>query len=374
MSSQTETARSARVILPALDTPAMVVDLSRYEANLTRMADRARSAGLDLRPHAKTHKSLAVGSRQLELGAIGLTVAKPQEAMVFAQAGFNPIFLAYPPVGEHKLERLRPALQAGALIVGLDDRSVARRLGAYAADLGTVVPVMFEVDVGMHRTGLPAGQTAAAAALEVSAMPGVRLAGIYGHEGHAHGVGKGGLPAFAADVAERLRTTAELIRAAGSSCEIVSAGTCLTAWHMDRHQGLTEVRPGTYVFNDVRTVVDGGAQWDQCAATVLATVISRPDDGRFVIDAGAKTFTTAFDETYGYGLVQDVRGARLARLSEEHGVVTLSDPSVDISVGDRVTVIPIHVCVAVNMQRELYLVDGGEVLDTLKVDAGLLSR
>jgi D-serine deaminase-like pyridoxal phosphate-dependent protein len=350
------------------------VDRSRFEANLVRMAERARAARLDLRPHAKTHKSIAVGRRQIELDAVGLTVAKPEEAMVFFRAGFTPIFLAYPPVGDHKLNRLRPALEAGALMVGLDDLDVARRLGAFASGLSTTVPVLFEVDVGMGRSGLPSGRQAANAALEVAATPGVRLAGIYGHEGHAHGVGSVGLPAFAAGVANRLAATAELIRAGGAACDIVSAGTCLTAWHLSRDQGLTEIRPGTYVFNDVRTVVDGGAEWEQCAVCALATVIGRPDPARFVIDAGAKTFTTAFDETYGYGLVQGVEGARLARLSEEHGVVTLSNPAVDIRVGDRVTVIPIHVCVAVNMQRELYVVDDDEVVDTLKVDAGLLTH
>ncbi len=374
MSAQTQTARSHRVALPALDTPSIVVDRSRFEANLLRMAARAKEAGLDLRPHAKTHKSIAVGRRQIKLGALGLTVAKPEEAMVFYHAGFNPVFLAYPPVGPHKLSRLRPAIEAGALIVGLDDLSVAQRLGAVASDLGTTVPVMFEVDVGMGRTGLPAGEPAAGAAVRAGRLPGIRLAGIYAHEGHAHGVGRTGLPALAADVADRLRNTAELIRGAGSRCDIVSAGTCLTAWHLSRDQGLTEIRPGTYVYNDVRTVLDGGCEWDQCAATILATVISRPDAARIVIDAGAKTFTTAFDETHGYGLVQGVHGARLARLSEEHGVVTLADPSVDIQVGDRLTLIPIHVCVTVNMQRELYLVDGEQIVDTIKVDAGLSSR
>lgn len=374
MTSVTQAARSPRVRLPVLDTPSVLVDRSRFEANLGRMAERARTARLDLRPHAKTHKSIAIGRRQIKLGAIGLTIAKPEEAMVFWRAGFSPIFLAYPPVGHHKLATLRPAIEAGALIVGLDDLSVARRLGAFASELGTTVPVMFEVDVGMGRTGLPAGQPAARAALEIAAMPGVRLSGIYAHEGHAHGVGRARLPALAAEVAGLLRTTAELIRSGGASCDIVSAGTCLTAWHLDRNQGLTEIRPGTYVFNDVRTVLDGGAEWEQCAVSVLATVISRPDPARFVIDAGAKTFTTAFDETYGYGLVQGVEGARLARLSEEHGVVTLSNPAVDVRVGDRVTVIPIHVCVAVNLQRELYVVDGDEVVETLSVDAGLLTH
>ncbi len=338
------------------------------------MAAHARSAGLDLRPHAKTHKSIAVGTRQIGQGAIGLTVAKPEEAMVFWRAGFKPIFLAYQPVGEHKLSRLQPAFEAGALIVGLDDVGVATELGAFATRIGATVPVMFEVDVGMGRTGLASGPAAANAALAVAELPGIRLAGIYGHEGHAHGVGCAGLPAFAREIAERLHNTAQLIRSAGQTCEIVSAGTCLTSWHLSRDQGVTEIRPGTYVFNDVRTVADGGAEWDDCAATVLATVISRPDPAHFVIDAGAKTLTTAFDKTYGYGLIQGIDGARLARLSEEHGIVTLANPSYDIRIGDRVTVVPIHVCVTVNMHRELFVVDGEEIVDTLAVDAGQLTR
>jgi D-serine deaminase-like pyridoxal phosphate-dependent protein len=144
--------------------------------------------------------------------------------------------------------------------------------------------------------------------------------------------------------------------------------------HLRRDQGVTEIRPGTYVFNDVRTVVDGGADWEQTAVSVLATVISRPDPNRFVIDAGAKTLTTAFDQTYGYGLIPGVEGSKLARLSEEHGIVTLANPGYDIRVGDRVTVIPIHVCATVNMHHELFVVDGEEVVETLQVDAGLLTR
>src|ERR1700704_640581 len=273
MTSPAHAVRSPRQRLPMLDTPCVLVDRPRFEANLNRMAAHARSAGLDLRPHAKTHKSIAVGTRQIGLGAIGLTVAKPEEAMVFWRAGFKPIFLAYPPVGEHKLSRLRPAFEAGALIVGLDDLGVATELGAFATRIRTTVPVMFEVDVGMGRTGVASGEAAANVALSVAELRGIRRAGIYGHEGHAHGVGRAALPAFAREIAQRLRTTAELIRSAGQTCEIVSAGTCLTSWHLSRDQGLTEIRPGTYVFNDVRTVVDGGAEWDDCAATVLATVI-----------------------------------------------------------------------------------------------------
>jgi D-serine deaminase-like pyridoxal phosphate-dependent protein len=368
-------ARPPRVRLPELDTPAVLIDRPRYEANLRRMAECVRSNGLALRPHAKTHKSTTIGRRQIELGAIGVTVAKPDEAMVFWTAGFSPVFLAYPPIGDHKLERLRPAIEAGSLIVGLDDLWVARQLGEFATRIGAPdVPVMFETDVGMGRTGLAYGGVAARAAVEVGRSKGLRLAGIYAHEGHAHAAGRAHLREVAAEVSRRLVATAELIRAAGQSCDVLSAGTCLTAWHMSRDDGLTEVRPGTYVFNDVRTVVDGGAEWDQCAVTVLATVISRPDAARFVIDAGAKTLTTAYDENYGFGLVLGIKGARLARLSEEHGVVTLEDSSVDVRVGDRVSVIPIHVCVAVNMQHELYMVEGDQVLDTVCVDAGLMTH
>jgi D-serine deaminase-like pyridoxal phosphate-dependent protein len=367
--------RPPRLRLPELDTPAALIDMPRYEANLQRMAECVSANGLALRPHAKTHKSITIGRRQVELGAIGLTVAKPEEAMVFWNAGFSPVFLAYPPIGDHKLERLRPAIAAGSLMVGLDDLWVARRLGEFAARIDAPdVPVMFEVDVGMGRTGLPYGAAAAKAAVEVAGFHGLRLAGIYAHEGHAHAAGRANLHEVAAEVSQRLVATAELIRGAGQNCEVLSAGTCLTAWHMSRDDGLTEVRPGTYVFNDVRTVVDGGAEWDQCAVTVLATVISRPDAARLVIDAGAKTLTTAYDETYGFGLVLDVKGARLARLSEEHGVVTLQDPSVDVRVGDRLSVIPIHVCVTVNMQREVYMVEADEILDTVRVDAGLMAH
>jgi D-serine deaminase-like pyridoxal phosphate-dependent protein len=148
----------------------------------------------------------------------------------------------------------------------------------------------------------------------------------------------------------------------------------LTAWHLNRGQGLTEIRPGTYVFNDVRTVTDGGAEWDHCAASVLATVVSRSEPGWAVIDAGSNIFTQTFDQRYGFGAVQDVPGARLVRLSEEHGVMELEDPTVDLRIGDRVRVIPIHVCVVINMQHELVEVRNREVVGRIPVEASLCSR
>jgi len=204
-------------------------------------------------------------------------------------------------------------------------------------------------------------------ALQVAHVPGLELRGIFCYEGHAHDVRPGELPQFTAEIASRMRQTAELIRATGETCPVVSAGSCLTVWHLHRDQGITEARPGTYVFNDVRTVIDGGASWSDCALTVLATVVSRPASDRAVIDAGAKILTTAYYGEFGYGAVLDVPDAHLVRLSEEHGVMELRNPDVDLRIGDRVRIIPIHVCVTVNMQRELIQVRHGVVTGTIAV-------
>lgn len=145
------------VLLPEVDTPALVVDDVILEANIARVSAQARQAGLALWPHAKTHKSVQVARRQMESGATGITVAKPQEAMVFWRAGLRPIFLAYPPVGMHKLDALRPMIRDEALIVGLDDLVTAEPLGALAVACGLTLPIMVEVDVGMQRAGVEWG-------------------------------------------------------------------------------------------------------------------------------------------------------------------------------------------------------------------------
>jgi D-serine deaminase-like pyridoxal phosphate-dependent protein len=365
---------TTRHMLPTVDTPALLVDVDRLDRNITRMSAHATRAGLALRPHAKTHKSAQVARQQLAAGAVGITVAKPQEALTFWRAGIGPIFLAYPLVGPLKLAALQPMFAAGDLIVGLDDMATAAPLGMLAEQLGVRVPVMVEVDVGMHRVGADWGDAAARVGLGVARAPGLELRGIFCHEGHAHGVPREAMAGFTAEVAARMRQTADLIRAAGEPCPVVSVGSTLTVAHVGGDQGITEVRPGTYVFNDVRTVLDGGASWEDCAVSVLATVVSRPEPGRAVIDAGSKIFTPTSDERYGYGAVLDVPGAHLARLSEEHGVLELRQPEVDLRIGDRIRVVPIHVCVTINMQRELIQVRDGDIVGTLTVDAALCSQ
>lgn len=366
--------RQPSLLFPTVDTPALLVDVDRLEANLTRMADHARQIGVDLRPHAKTHKSVEIARRQVALGAVGITVAKPQEALTFWRAGISPIFLAYPPVGDLKLAALRPMIADRALIVGLDDIGTAEPLGALATAEGVTLPVMVEVDTGMRRVGVPSGGAAAELALRVARIDGLELRGIFTHEGHAHNVATADLPTFAGDIAAHMHRTAGLIRAQGVTCPIISVGSSLTAWHMRPEFGVTEMRPGTYVFNDVRTVLDGGASWEDCAVTILSTVVSRPERGRAVIDAGAKILTPTHSESHGFGLILDIPGARLVRLNEEHGIMELGDPSVDLRVGDRVRIIPIHVCVTVNMQRELVAVQDQVALGTITVDAALCSR
>jgi D-serine deaminase-like pyridoxal phosphate-dependent protein len=366
--------RVPRFSFPEVDTPSLLVDLDCLARNLDRMSTIARDAGLNLRPHSKTHKSLDIARRQLAHGAIGITVAKPQEALVFWCNGVKPIFLAYPPVGAHKLRALEPIIRDGALIVGLDDVRTAVPIGELATQLGVSVPVLFEVDTGMHRVGVAWGERAAQAAMQVAQIPGLELLGVFCHEGHAHDIPTGEMPAFAAEIAQRMDTTAGLIRQHGHACPVVSVGSTLTARFMNREQGLTEIRPGTYVYNDVRTVVSGAADWQDCAVTVLATVVSRTESGRAVIDAGSKVFTTAEEPPYGFGAILDIPGAQLVRLNEEHGIMVLEDPTVDLEIGDRVRVIPIHVCVTINMQRELITVQNGEVVGTMRVDAGLCSR
>jgi D-serine deaminase-like pyridoxal phosphate-dependent protein len=354
---------------PDLETPCVLVDLDRLERNVARMAGHARAAGVRLRPHAKTHKVPEVARLQLAAGASGLSVAKASEAEVFASAGVDDLFVAFPVVGADKARRLVALSERARLAVGVDSLEGARTLAAAFVDAGRTLDVLIKVDVGFHRVGvLP--QDAPFLALRLAEAGGIRVRGLFTHAGQAY---HQDTPAQVASVAEHegraLAETAAAVRARGVPLQEVSVGSTPTARVAMAQAGVTECRPGNYVYHDGSQVALGTCPEEDCALAVLATVVSVPAPGRAVLDAGSKTLSSdpLRPRPNGYGLVLGTR-SRVSRLSEEHGVIDVAEGD-SFRVGQKVRVLPNHACVVSNLHDRVMAVRGEDVVDEWAVAA-----
>ena len=350
-----------------LDTPAMLVDLDIAEANIASMAAFARRSGLRLRPHLKTHKSLAMGRRQLAAGAVGLCAATVGEAAAFAAGGVTDLTLAYPVVGARKLERLAAVCRAADLTLVADSTAVADGYQEVARQAGRTLRVLIEVDTGMGRVGaMP--DAAPGLARHLSGCHGLEFHGILTHAGHAHDAeGQLGIERVAREEAAIMGAVRADLERAGHEVAVVSAGSSLTARYLSAADGITEIRPGTYVFNDLRTLACWSCTYEEIAATMLATVVS-VDGTRVAVDAGSKTLTTTTDPVYGQGHLLGRPDGAFTRLSEEHGVLNV-DGAPRPRVGDRVRILPIHACVWSDLQPEVYGIRDGHVVERIRVDA-----
>ena len=273
-----------------LDTPALLVDLDRLETNIETMAGHARAGGVALRPHFKTHKSVDIVRRQLAAGAVGITVATLDEVEALVDGGIDaPILLAFQTVAAPKLDRAIRLASRVPLTLAVDSADGAARLAGAAGAVGQVVDVWIEIDSGLRRAGVLPGD-APALARAVAGHPELSLSGMFTHAGQSYTArDRAQVADIAATEASAVIDAATATRAIGIPIETVSAGSTPTAAHLDGSGGLTEIRPGTYVFYDALQVALGTTSSDNCALTVAATVISRPAPDRAVIDAGSKT-------------------------------------------------------------------------------------
>ncbi|MEO8189013.1 MAG: alanine racemase [Acidobacteriota bacterium] len=344
-----------------LPTPAVLVDVDILERNVARMAGAARAAGVRLRPHAKTHKCPEIGRLQLAAGAAGLSLAKTSEAEVFVDAGFDDIFIAYPVVGAGKPERLLALADRARLAVGVDSVEGARALGAPFAAAHRTLDVLLKVDCGLHRVGVPPEAASRIGAM-IAELPGLSLRGVFTHAGHSYledspervqGVGRG--------EGESLTAAAAELERAGVPISEVSVGSTPSARAAMRVEGVTECRPGNYVFHDASQVSLKTCRLEDCAMTIEATVVSVPDARRAVVDAGSKTISTDTlrPKPGGHGFLLG-RQSRIARLSEEHGVIETA-PGEQFFVGERVRIVPNHACVVSNLHDRIYAVRSGAV-------------
>lgn len=347
--------------LETLETPVPIVDLDRLTHNLDRMAAYVTLHGLRLRPHVKTHKAPRVAAEQRQRGAIGLTCATTQELDVMADV-CDDLLLAYPPVGAARLERLMRLPPTVHLTVAVDSAASVPALGLAAQLARRDVSVYVEVDVGMRRVGVPTADDALAIARLVRETAALDFAGLTFYPGHVRE------PVAEQDAAiARLSADLTALRArfddAGVPIRIVSGGSTPLAWRMHEVAGVTEVRPGTYVYNDRTTAAIGACDWDDCALTVLATVVSTAVPGQAVVDAGSKALAREplRGDGDGWAAVLDHPEVRVTRMSEEHGILDLSDTDWRPRVGDRVRLVPNHVCLVVQQFDEVVGVRGESV-------------
>ena len=358
--------RAAVLAALAPDTPEIVIDLDIVRANVERAAAAARNASVKVRPHVKTHKLPQIAQLQVEAGAVGIQVAKLGEAEVMADAGIHDILVGYPIVGDTKLTRLGDLAERVAVSVTLGSGDVAEGISRMASERGLRILVLVEIDTGLRRLGVEPGREAADLADHVAAMPGLELAGVFTHEGHVY--------TQARDDAERERLTLEACRAAvetaeeirrrGHAAPVVSVGSAGTFRFAIRCPGVTEVRPGTYVFNDRSQIAQGAATEADLAAVVVATVVGRPKPERIVVDAGTKVLTSdrmlVADAPATFGRVLGHDDWAIVRLSEEHGVLDVPSGS-DVRIGDRLAIVPNHVCPTINLASFVTVVEAGKV-------------
>jgi D-serine deaminase-like pyridoxal phosphate-dependent protein len=352
-----------------LDTPALLVDLDRLDANIARMAATMRERGVALRPHAKTHKSLAVARRQLAAGAVGLTVATIGEAEVFADGGVEDLFIAYPlmAVGP-KAMRLSRLIARCRLSVGVDSpQGVDALAGAFR---GTTGPrVLVEIDCGGARSGVSPDTAGTLARRAVDA--GLDAIGVFTHAGQGYAE-PGRRMAAADEEVAGLAAAVESLRREGIEPIVISAGSTPTAG-LSARDPVTEERPGTYVFGDRQQAALAGDPSDAAgsvALVVAATVVSHGSRGGFLVDAGAKVLgKDTAPYLAGHGAVLGYPEAVLTRVNDHHGVGEVPPGSARPAVGEVVFIVPNHVCPVVNLVDDFLIVQGGRVVDRWPVDA-----
>jgi D-serine deaminase-like pyridoxal phosphate-dependent protein len=343
-----------------LDTPVPIIDLDIVERNLARMQAYADAHGLALRPHIKTHKLPVFAKRQVELGAVGITCQKLGEAEIMAEAGLADILISYPLIGAEKARRLAALTAKAAMRVAIDNTLALATLAEAARAAHAPIGVLVEFDSGQKRTGVVSVAEALALIAQVREVPGLRFDGLMTYRTSPETAG-----------------FIQSVKDAGVALAVVSGGGT-PGWDKTHETpGLTELRTGTYIYNDRMMVDAGAASLADCALHVAATVISRPEEGRMVIDCGSKTLSSDRMPNAaipGYGLLLDYPDAVIERVTEEHGMVDLSRSAAKPALGERVRILPNHVCVVTNLHNDVVVSRGGMVEGVWPVAARGLTR
>jgi len=339
-----------------LETPVPVVDIDRMEANIARLQAYLDDHNIANRPHVKTHKIPAIAKMQMDAGAIGITCQKVSEAEVFANAGFDDIFLPYNIIGESKLKRLMALARRIKISVTADSAFTARGLSNAAMLADLTLSVLVECDTGAGRCGVQSPPEAAELARLIGGLPNLHFGGLMTYPSNEH------LDPF-------VRATRSLLQDDNLAIERVSGGGTPTMWEAHTHAELTEHRAGIYVYGDRLTLRSSAVTLDTCALRIITTVVSRPTADRGILDAGSKTLSTDLHGLEGYGYIWEYPEAKIYMLTEEHGHVDFSACARKPEIGERVSIIPNHCCVVTNLFDEFVGVRDNQVEETWQIAA-----
>jgi len=347
------------VKLAAVETPVGVVDLPRARRNVERAVAYCRRHRLAWRPHVKTHKSVEMARLQLDRGAQGLTVATPHEAEVMATVT-DDLLLAHPPACASKVRRLCSLPRSVDLQVGLDAVEVLLPLAAAGAAAGRIFGILVEFDAGLGRTGVVAPDDAVRVAEAAARLPGARFDGLMFYPGHLR-IPRPEQSEALTRLSRRIEDFVAALEGAGLPPRVVSGGSTPTLWDSHLLRGVTEVRCGTCIYNDRDIVGMGAAAPEDVAYTVLGTVISVAVPGQVVVDAGSKALSREVlgSGASGYGALFDRPAVTVKAINEEHGVLDLSQTAWRPAIGERLRIVPNHVCVSVNLHDHLWGFENG---------------
>ncbi|MCG9130651.1 DSD1 family PLP-dependent enzyme [Candidatus Poribacteria bacterium] len=342
-----------------LDTPALLIDLDKMEANIETMASYFSTVNADLRPHVKTHKTPIISHKQIAAGAIGVTCAKLGEAEAVIHAGIRDVLIANQVVGPHKIARLINLAKHSEIMVAVDNFENVQAISEAAAAKGATVRMLIEVNIGMNRCGVEPGEPVLKLAEKVRQSPNLKFEGLMGYEGHT--VTKRNQverDAAAREAMQHLLDAKHYLEKQGVEVSIMSGGGTGTFNITGSIPEMTEVQAGSYIFMDSTygNVEGVGEQFD-CSLSVLATVVSRPSPNRVIVDTGLKVLAKEFGIPQPVG----VNGVELTGLSEEHGTIQVSDENVSLKPGDKLEILPSHCCTTVNLHDRYYGIRQGIV-------------
>lgn len=346
-------------MLDDIDTPAVLIDVDKADANLIRAQNFADANGLKLRPHIKTHKLVRFARRQVDLGAVGITCQKVGEAEVMADGGITDILLPYNILGGQKLYRLKALARRITLTVSADSAATVDGYAEAFAAEARPLAVFVECDTGAGRCGVQSPEAALDLARRIAVAPGLVFAGLMTYPA------KGGT-----SVSDRwLAEARALLGANGLAPAVVTTGGTPDLWRANELSAADEYRPGTYIYLDRFQVEAGVGTIEDCALTVLSTVVSRPTPDRAILDAGSKALTSDLLGLEGYGLILGYPNAAIVSLSEEHATVDLSASAAKPVVGERVRIVPNHCCPVTNLFDEVVFLKRDGTAETVAVDA-----
>jgi len=331
-----------------IETPAAVVDLTRLENNIVRLQKYLDEHGIANRPHIKTHKIPEIAHMQLTQGAMGVTCQKLGEAEVMVQAGVRDILVPYNILGVQKLNRLIRLARRARIGVTADSNVTVLGLSAAAHENGVTISVMVEFDTGLKRCGVETPQLAAELAFLIESSPGLQFAGLMTYP-------------LNENTGPFVEAVKKLIEPKGIGIACVSVGGTHCMWKAHQYPDVTEYRAGMYVYGDRHTLSSGAMTLEQCSFSIRSTVVSRPSQERGILDAGSKTLSSDLLGLDGHGLILEYPDAQIYALSEEHGHVEFSRCDSKPEIGEVVTIIPNHCCVANNLFNEVKGFRDGEV-------------